>query len=485
MEKRSLEQSQLTNFSTGQVQISPVGVSVILLFIDMVSMLLAATITSSMHLLDTTSWQTGWVQYAVVGLLCILVFVYNDLYQNHPLAPEAELRKLTSSTTLVLTLIFIVFLVNNILNGQLPYLAIFWLCAVVLTPSFRQIARVTVIKKMHFGEPVIIFGNYAEAEKISQFLNLNPTIGFMPILVVSPQHPDVHTAANPGIPHTSLEKFTDHPSSKYGKIRTVILLNQNAKNAPPESTLATHLLAYERIIIVPDQTTPWGWSSSSSIDLHGLHAHEIQQNLRNPYLRSVKRFLDIALVVVGGSLILPYILLIALLIKITSPGPVLYQQSRVGKNGKIIMIWKFRTMVNNAEKHLEKLLNENPSMLSEWQTKQKLKNDPRITKIGRFLRKYSLDELPQIWNVLKGEMSLVGPRPCLENQLPLYGTTTQIYTSVQPGITGLWQVSGRNNTSYEERVRLDEQYVRNWSLWLDFIILLKTFWVVIKHDGAY
>jgi lipopolysaccharide/colanic/teichoic acid biosynthesis glycosyltransferase len=142
-------------------------------------------------------------------------------------------------------------------------------------------------------------------------------------------------------------------------------------------------------------------------------------------------------------------------------------------------------MVQNADQVLEDYFQANPELRQEWRTERKLRYDPRVTRVGHFLRRTSLDELPQLWNVLRGEMSLVGPRPIVGEEIARYADTYKLYTRVLPGLTGLWQVSGRNNISYPERVNLDAYYVRNWSVWLDIYILLRTIWVVLTGDGAY
>jgi Undecaprenyl-phosphate galactose phosphotransferase WbaP len=178
-------------------------------------------------------------------------------------------------------------------------------------------------------------------------------------------------------------------------------------------------------------------------------------------------------------------LLVALLIKITSPGPALYTHERVGKDGKRFKIYKFRSMCTDAEERLEKLLRENPVYREEWEKNQKLKDDPRITKIGRFIRNTSLDEFPQLINVLKGDMSLLGPRPVTESEMEKYGEDFLRIFSVKPGMSGLWQVSGRSNTDYAERVAYDSYYLQSWSIWLDLWILYKTIGVVLNKKGAY
>jgi undecaprenyl-phosphate galactose phosphotransferase len=166
--------------------------------------------------------------------------------------------------------------------------------------------------------------------------------------------------------------------------------------------------------------------------------------------------------------------------------PIIFVQRRVGLNGKTFDLFKFRSMVNDADRILSEWRVENQNLWDEYQNHNfKLHNDPRLTKVGKWLRQTSIDELPQLWNVLKGDMSLVGPRPLLERELPCYGDSIRLYRAIRPGVTGLWQISGRSETTFSDRVALDAWYVRNWSLWHDIIILLKTIKVVLKHEGAY
>jgi undecaprenyl-phosphate galactose phosphotransferase len=176
--------------------------------------------------------------------------------------------------------------------------------------------------------------------------------------------------------------------------------------------------------------------------------------------------------------------LIALLIR-RDGGPALFAHPRIGKRGKVFKCYKFRTMVIDAEKRLEDLLQKRPELRQEWTIERKLRQDPRINQLGRILRTTSLDELPQLINVIKGEMSLVGPRPVVRGELSRYSDQVGYYLMVRPGMTGLWQVSGRNDLDYETRVYLDIWYVKNWSLWYDLIILIKTIKVVFKARGAY
>jgi Undecaprenyl-phosphate galactose phosphotransferase WbaP len=197
------------------------------------------------------------------------------------------------------------------------------------------------------------------------------------------------------------------------------------------------------------------------------------------------RILDITLILLAAPYILLAFLFLAILVKIDSPGPVFYSQMRIGRFGRKFPVYKFRTMVQNADQVLQDYLDKSPELKVEWLATHKLKQDPRVTRLGGLLRAWSLDELPQLWNIIIGDMSLVGPRPIVDAEVEKYGKCFELYIQVRPGLTGLWQVSGRNNTTYEHRVELDEYYVRNRSLKLDLQILLKTVLVVLKKDGAY
>jgi Undecaprenyl-phosphate galactose phosphotransferase WbaP len=198
-----------------------------------------------------------------------------------------------------------------------------------------------------------------------------------------------------------------------------------------------------------------------------------------------KRVLDLAIAAPLALFLAPLLLLVAALIKLRDGGPALFVQSRVGLNGETFRCLKFRTMVTDSAAVLERLLANDPVARAEWDADQKLRCDPRVTAVGRFLRKTSLDELPQLLNILKGEMSIVGPRPIVPAEIVRYGAHFNDYCAVKPGVTGLWQVSGRNDTTYAERVALDVAYVRNWSIWLDLSIILRTVPAVLFSKGAY
>jgi len=210
--------------------------------------------------------------------------------------------------------------------------------------------------------------------------------------------------------------------------------------------------------------------------------HRISEPFR---YRVVKRCLDVFLIMVSAPATLLLLGIVSVMVMLSSPGPIFYSHRRIRKNGAFFSMWKFRTMCVNSAEVLEEYLSSHPEARAEWNKTHKLRHDPRITPIGSFLRRYSLDELPQLWNVLSGHMSLVGPRPIVAAEVEKYADSFECYCRVKPGLTGLWQVSGRSELTYDERVALDCEYVNRWSLRRDIKILLKTFVVVATQDGAY
>lgn len=212
---------------------------------------------------------------------------------------------------------------------------------------------------------------------------------------------------------------------------------------------------------------------------------ELKNNLRRLHNYILKKIFDFIAGFILTVVFLVPILAISLLIRATSKGPAIFKQRRIGRGGRAFWCYKFRTMYEDADEKLEEILKADPDARHQWETYWKLKDDPRVTKAGKFLRETSLDELPQLFNVLLGQMSIVGPRPYLEREREHLLRFEETILWVPPGITGLWQTSGRNRKTFRERLALDDWYVRNWNLWLDFIILFKTIYVVIKKEGAH
>jgi len=220
------------------------------------------------------------------------------------------------------------------------------------------------------------------------------------------------------------------------------------------------------------------------IDGH-IVAFQIRNNMARRHNRIIKRLFDIVCTCIGIICLSPVFLAISLWIYKDSPGPIIFKHRRVGRHGKEFNCYKFRSMCVDADVKLKELLTKDPEARKEWEKEFKLKDDPRITRSGAFLRKTSLDELPQLFNVLKGEMSLVGPRPIIQAEVPKYGKYIEDFYMVRPGVTGMWQTSGRSDTTYDERVQMDTWYVRNWDVWFDIVLIWRTIGVVLRHKGAY
>lgn len=243
---------------------------------------------------------------------------------------------------------------------------------------------------------------------------------------------------------------------------------------------------FKRVIYIP-KDIPYFLGNAKTLYTfsHKNFAIFVENKLLEKSNIVLKRIFDVIFSIILFIIFFIPMILIYLLILITQKENPIYKHERIGQNGKIFYVLKFRTMKKNADVLLQNILKENPDLRKEWEENFKLKNDPRVTKIGRFLRKTSLDELPQIINVIKGDMSLVGPRPIIKDEIVKYGEWFNFYKLVKPGITGLWQISGRSNLSYEERVKLDIWYIKNWSVEMDIFILLKTAIVFFKTKDSF
>jgi Undecaprenyl-phosphate galactose phosphotransferase WbaP len=253
---------------------------------------------------------------------------------------------------------------------------------------------------------------------------------------------------------------------------------ESAKLLDRYSGVVPHLL-----VLSDYSTLPTLWSTSRRCGrLCGI---EVRNGLKLATLQFVKRCIDVTISMAALFFLSPLLVVVAILVKRSSPGPLFYGHGRIGQHGRRFKAWKFRTMRVNADAVLKEYLAANPEAKAEWDRHHKLRDDPRVTRFGRIARRLSFDEFPQLWNVLRGDMSLVGPRPIIDAEVCRYRESFLLYASVKPGITGMWQVSGRNDIDYDDRVRLDEFYIRHWSPWLDIYILAKTLVALVSRDGAY
>ncbi len=408
------------------------------------------------------------VAYAAVGL-----------YPAIAVHPVEELRRIVTATSTVFPLLgMMLFLSRLAENYSRGVFLCSWLLALFALPLFRVGARRMFAETSWWGYPVLVLNHGSTAHSIIAALRKRPSLGLRPVPLYSDDH---HPDSTPEALIDD-EELAAAVAQRFG-IRHALVAVSDLTARGVNEALQRHANRFPHVLVVP---TFAGFSSlwSSTAELGGMLGVEIRQHLLSPGPRAVKAILDYALTLVCGLLAAPLIATLAAAIHATSKGPVFYSQWRVGAEGRPFRAWKFRTMVANADAVLEAYLESDPLLRAEWNRTHKLKNDPRVTRVGRFLRRTSLDEVPQLWNVLRREMSLVGPRPIVEEERVHYGDNFELLVRVHPGITGLWQVSGRSDTSYDERVRLDSYYIRNWSPWLDVYILAHTVRAVLARKGA-
>jgi Undecaprenyl-phosphate galactose phosphotransferase WbaP len=401
-----------------------------------------------------------------VLMLFPLAYAAFGLYPSFGRNPAEELRRLTVATCMVYPALAVtVFLLKDAPTYSRGVFVMVWVQTLIFVPLLRSVVRSTCALKSWWGYPVVVVGAPDVAAVLAVSLALQPELGLKPVAVFD----------NPELAA---------PLAQDGGIRHVIFALAGVSQGAARESFDRCSELFPNIIVIPEI----GGLSSLWVearDLNGVLGLGVQQRLLMPGPRVIKRALDLALVAVLGTLGLPVIAFIALAIKITSSGPVFYGQTRRGRGGRPFVAWKFRSMYANASELLDQCLASDPNLREEWRQCQKLRRDPRITPLGRLLRRTSLDELPQLWNIVLGQMSFIGPRPIISEEISRYGDGFALYAKVAPGLSGMWQVSGRNNLSYEQRVTLDLYYVRNWSVWLDLHILARTIRVVVFGDGAY
>ncbi len=405
-----------------------------------------------------------------------------NLYPGITLSAPEKLRRFTIASFLAHAGIILSLYISAKRFDQ--YQVAFLFSCVFSIPLFfycRTVSESLLVRHKMWGIPAVIFGAGETGRLVVDRLLDNLKLGYIPVLLLDDN--PLLAGEYRGVPIITGINLGSHIASS-GEVKTAIIAMPEVDHRRLGEIIVQHAMEFRRYVIIPDII---GISSlwMTVQDLDGILGLLTDQELLEPRNMAIKRLMDIVLSIIGMILLLPIFIIIAILIKLDSPGPVFYRHHRLGKDSKPIEILKFRSMYNNSSQMLERLLQDSPEARTEWQSNFKLKNDPRITRIGAFLRRTSLDELPQLWNVLKGDLSLIGPRPIINNEVIKYGDNYWLFSKVKPGLSGLWQISGRSETDYEQRIALDVYYIQSWSLWLDLYILLKTIIVVLKGDGAY
>jgi lipopolysaccharide/colanic/teichoic acid biosynthesis glycosyltransferase len=467
--------------------------------------------------------------------LCAAIFAAIQLYVLTPPSPPEELRRIVLAVTLVYFSAWIVAVLtrtgslSGVLHGAWLFSAfsgvshgaffLGWLASVIFVPIGRGFLRGRFSHRDWWGQAVVVLGAGKVGRAVVNTLRSRPQLGLKPVAILDDDpsrhgtlraawgeddiliepveddaqlHDDFQT---PSI-RVALEQFSEVAGipvlgglelapilAQRLKIRSAVIAMPEMESANLLAVIERYAEGYTNVLVIPDllKFTHFG---APTRDLGGVLGIEVQRQLLLRGPRMAKRSMDLVLTSIGFILILPILAIMALLIKLDSQGSAFYRQKRLGQDGVRFTALKFRTMYGDGEQRLAEVLARDPKLAAEYDKYHKLAQDPRVTRIGKVLRKYSLDELPQLWNVLVGEMSLVGPRPYLEREIPEMNQQEAIILRVKPGITGIWQVTGRNATTFDERIQLDVEYVRNWSPWLDFYVLARTVPVVLGGSGS-
>ncbi len=399
----------------------------------------------------------------------IIAFAYEGLYTQRFTSWE-ETKRLWRGAFVATAITIIAIYVSRSYMVSRVVVVLAFISGLILLPLVRILFKRMLFKLKLWTKRIIIIGNDQTTQILRREIDRNHNLGYE---IINPME------------SINFSHLSEASWLKNKRPDGVIV---SATAVSKESIAEIYRLvegSSEEFMIVPDILELQNVGVEIA-QLESLFLMKFRYNLLQPTNLILKRTIELLFTIITLLIFVPFFLIASIVIKLTSTGPILYKQQRIGKKKKLFHCFKFRSMYKDADSRLETLLKTQSVSIEEWNKYMKFKSkDPRITPFGRFLRRFSLDEIPQLWNVLRGDMNLVGPRPYLPRELERIGRFINIITKVTPGISGLWQVSGRSELPFEERLLLDEYYVKNWSLWLDFVIILRTFGVVLKSKGAY
>jgi Undecaprenyl-phosphate galactose phosphotransferase WbaP len=417
--------------------------------------------------------------YLSMAYIAIMFFL-NNLYPGYGKTAVKEIER----TSKLISIVYLIlggttFLLNTFEQFPRSIFLLSWAFCTISIPAMRFFIRNRILKYSWYGVPVILVSDGTDYSSILTALENCRRMGWNPAAIFNIGFRSSYNKKL-SIPVVDswdeIIRFKEETGVKIG----IFTAEHNPENAMWLQRISENFKVVTLIIPYFNLGSLW----VKPRDLEGYLGLEVTYHLLGEVSKKTKRLVDLV-----GSLILlvffsPVFLILAILILIESSRPIFYTQERLGRGKQAYAAIKFRSMVNNAENILMDFLNENPEAMAEYQEFHKLTDDPRITKVGKFLRKYSLDELPQLFNVIKGDMSLVGPRAYMPSELDEIGEFSGIIFRVRPGMTGWWQVMGRQTTTFQARLRMDEYYISNWSLWMDLYIFYKTIWVVLSGTGT-
>ena len=430
---------------------------------------------------------------AVFPFFYAMLALYPGTFMRRP----EELKRICIATCAgFLSLVFFSFVIQEGQNVSRLTLILAWLFCLFAVPVGRHFVRRYFCRFTWWAQPCVMFGNGERVVELCSALIQSRCFGVRPAALVLDENdpvPDIVSTLGPAdsvvverIPLANpkaAKAALDAIAHRYAHPFAAVTFDSSRLDTR-QAWLDIIDSCFQRIILIPDMSVG-GRVWVMAVSIGRLSGILMRQNLLDPRRMCLKRGIDLLLTAIGGVVAFPALFALAVAVRLDSPGPVFFKHRRIGRGGRHFHVYKFRTMAVNGEEILERHLATNSAARKEWEETQKLKDDPRVTKVGRFLRKTSLDELPQLFNVILGSMSLVGPRPIVDEEVERYGQSFDLYTRVRPGLTGLWQVSGRNNLPYADRVWLDRHYVCNWSVWFDVLILFRTIPEVLHCSGAY
>jgi Undecaprenyl-phosphate galactose phosphotransferase WbaP len=453
-----------------------------MLLLDFLALSLIFAITVLGRHAITPSYDLTFLLESFPCIAALLVaFGLQGLYPGVLLHPADEVRKIfLAVSTVFLLMACASFLWRNAEAYSRAVFLITWAIGAPFVLLVRRLSRRVLSRCDWWGIPAILIGTGPTAGRVLRTLR-DGSLGVKLVGILSDN--DNGALENPAIPILGPIASAPYFAGSKGAPIAILTTSAEWQSGTPQ-TIQDHCRGFAHVILVPDIEC----ISSLGVSVRQIGGQlglEIPQRLFHWPSAFTKRTIDLIVGSVALICLSPLFAALALGVRLSSKGDIFYGQKRCGRHGCTFVALKFRTMVPDADNILATYLAEHPELMTEWTRDHKLKNDPRITRIGKWMRRFSLDELPQLINVIAGQMSLIGPRPIVDAEIPKYGRCFELYSQVRPGMTGLWQVSGRNRTTYPERVALDEFYVNNWSIWLDLHILSRTVQVVLKASGAY
>ncbi|MDR2726921.1 MAG: undecaprenyl-phosphate galactose phosphotransferase WbaP [Deltaproteobacteria bacterium] len=422
---------------------------------------------------------------APILILAPLYYYMEGLYDAVlPPFPQ-ELRILGTGISLAYLVLGIVLFLSRADLPSRQVVGLAWGCALCLAPLLRVWLRRRFASQAWWGREVVLFGSAEAVASLIRFLRFAPDTGLRPAaLVCHGQTAGAEAFAPAALPVLDTTAQVEAYAAAHPGSCAIILGDSFSPGQIRElATQAGRLFSSVFVMLdfMSGETPVW----LRPIEIARTTTLQIRQNLLDSRRLALKRGIDLVAAAGGSLILLPFLIGIAVWIRLESPGSAFFTQRRLGMGGRHFDMIKFRTMVTDAEQVLQSCLDQDPELKREWVENHKLRRDPRVTRVGRWLRRTSLDELPQLWNVLRGDMSLVGPRPIVDEEIAKYGSSYAAYVRVRPGMTGLWQVSGRNDTTYAYRVGIDSYYICNWSIWMDIWVLARTPVVMLRGTGAY